>query len=83
MKVPQITMKDWMEAEAKVMAERGPDPLPDGAMTSLVYAEERKCSASKARKILKDMAAMGLARRVRYGGNGYYYLLEKKKLNGK
>ena len=76
-KLPEITMKDWLEAE-KLMLQKAIPARPKGSVTVNEYSMARGCSETNAARILRNMAAQGLATRQQWHDNKWVYFLNKK-----
>lgn len=78
-KLPEITLADWMEAENSF---RATPPQPKNSMTAVQYARQTGRCPSMARIVLNEMLAKGMVTRERWrcSRNNYcwIYFLKKK-----
>lgn len=85
-KLPEITMTDWINAEAE-MKNASCQSRPPGSITPQEYSEARGCGKENAQKLLREMVEAGLATRQKWyngvSGTRYLYLLKTKKPKNK
>src|SRR5947207_14219061 len=63
MKLPTITIADWLAAEQEA---RKPDPQPEGSVTAAQYASMIGRAWSRARARLDELVIAGAARKERW-----------------
>ena len=79
-KLPDITMKDWLDAEAQYQAQcKVKPPQPKGSITVEQFAEMKGIKYSRARSILCEMMESGAVSRKSWYGSRWVYVLQKKK----
>ena len=78
-KLPEITMKDWLEAEELYRSQRNaPPPQPKGSVTVKQFAELTGYMGTQGARTLREMVKSGMARREKWNGSSYVYFLNKK-----
>ncbi len=80
MKLPEITMSDWQQAEEDMRRDSLPI-RPPGSITAEEYAAFRGFCPANAQKVLKEMCEAGKATRQKWrnGLSGTRYLYQLKK----
>lgn len=78
-KLPEITLDDWIQAEYRLNRSRY-QPRPEGSITALDYSQKRGITRAEASRKLKALCEAGMATRQKWNNGGsmfYVYTLKR------